>query len=321
MPSNAAAAFAGASSSSAGATGTAGAQGAGAAGAADGAGAAAGTAGAAGAAGGAAANGAWYDAFENPEVKTWTAAKGFKDPAAVAESAYNLEKLIGFDKAGRTLVVPKDDATPDEMRAFHAKLGVPETPDGYKLPLPETADPKLAATLQGWMHKAGVTPRAAETLTKEFVAYSAEQQRAAEGEMIAASDKAFADQTTAWGAKADENLELGKRFAAQVLPAEITLDSGAKVSRQQFLESVFNATGATRVFLEMFAKAGGGLGEHKIAGGGDNPAMGLSPQAAQARIQALRTDPEWTKAYLGGDRAKLEEMTRLMAIANGAPGG
>jgi hypothetical protein len=124
-----------------------------------------------------AANGAWYDGFENAEVKTWTAAKGFKDPAAVAESAYNLEKLIGFDKAGRTLVVPKDDATPDEMRAFHAKLGVPETPDGYKLPLPETADPKLAATLQGWMHKAGVTPRAAETLTKEFVAFSAEQQR------------------------------------------------------------------------------------------------------------------------------------------------
>jgi hypothetical protein len=48
--------------------------------------------------------------------------------------------------------------------------------------------------------------------------------------------------------------------------------------------------------------------------------MGISPQAAQAKIQALRNDPEWTKAYLGGDRAKLEEMTRLMAIANGAPG-
>jgi hypothetical protein len=147
-----------------------------------------------------AANGAWYDAFENPEVKTWTAAKGFKDPAAVAESAYNLEKLIGFDKAGRTLVVPKDDATPDEMRAFHAKLGVPETPDGYKLPLPEGRP-------EAGRHAAGVDAQGRRDATRRRDADEGVRRvlcRAAarrEGELIAASDKAFADQTTAWGAR------------------------------------------------------------------------------------------------------------------------
>jgi len=262
----------------------------------------------------------WFDTFENADVKTWVGSKGFKDPSAVAESAYNLEKLIGFDKAGRTLVIPKDDATPEEIKAFNTKLGVPEKAADYKLPLPANANPKLVESIQGWMHKAGATPKVAEALTNEFVAFSATQQEQARNDMITSSDKAFADVSQKWGAKAQENLELGKRFAAQVLPAEVTLDDGSKVSRQDLLERVFNSTGATGVMLELFANAGRGMGEHKVLSNGEGGGFGdLSPQAAQQRIAALKADPAWSKAYLGGDKDKLAEMTRLNALAYPAP--
>lgn len=253
-------------------------------------------------------------------MKTWVGSKGFKDPSAVAESAYNLEKLIGFDKAGRTLVIPKDDATPEEIKAFNTKLGVPEKAEEYKLPLPQNYDPKMTAEIQGWMHKAGATPKVAEALTKQFLEFSAAQQKTAGDALIASSDKAFADVTHKWGPKAQENLELGKRFAAQLLPAEVTLDDGSKVSRQDLLERVFNATGATGVMLELFANAGKGMGEHQVLSNGQGGGFGdLSPQAAQQRIAALKADPAWSKAYLGGDKDKLAEMTRLNALAYPAP--
>lgn len=264
----------------------------------------------------AANEGNWFDGFTNPEVKTWTAAKGFKDAAAVADSAFNLEKLIGHERAGRTLVVPKDDSPPEEVAAFRAKLGVPATAAEYKLPLPEGSDPKLVETIQGWMHKAGATPAMADTLTKEFMAHSLALTETNNGKLIETSDKAFAAVTTRWGAEAQANLELGKRFTAQLVPAEVTLDDGAKVSRQDFLERVFNTTGATGAMLELFANAGKGLGEHRMRAGGDPGGGSASPEAARTQIAALKADTVWVKSYLNGDAAKKAEMERLTKLAH-----
>ena len=236
----------------------------------------------------------------------------------MAESAYNLEKLIGHDKAGRTLVIPKDDATPEEIKAFHVKLGVPDSPDGYVLKLPEGTPDATKKAMATWMHEAGVPPKSAEKLVDSFVKYSGEQEATARQSLIADGDKAFAEQTTAWGKEADANIELGKRFAAQALPEKVKLDNGTEVSRQDFLETIFNRTGATRAFLQMFAAAGKGLGEHKLLTNGEAPQGVMSAQQAQQRIAALRADPEWSKAYVNGDKGKLAEMTKLNQIAYGS---
>lgn len=260
----------------------------------------------------------WFGGFANAEVKTWAQAKGFKDPEAVTESAYNLEKLIGFDKAGRTLVMPKDDAGPEEVKAFHAKLGVPEKASDYKLPLPADADPTLVTTIQGWMHKAGATPKMAEALTKEFLDFSVLQKTQEDKALFDLSDKAFGETTARWGKDADANMELAKRFTAQLLPAEVTMDNGSKATREEFIAKVFNSTGATGAMLELFARAGKGMGEHvmhQTTGGGmpDN-----SPAAASAKIKQLTTDPAWTKGYLNGDKDKLAIMSELQKQAAGA---
>lgn len=259
----------------------------------------------------------WYGNFGNADVKTWAQAKGFKDAEAVTESAYNLEKLIGFDKAGRTLVIPKDDATPEELKAFHSKLGVPESADGYQLPLPADADPALVKTMQSWMHEAGIPPKSASKLTEAFIKFSAEQVATQEKTLLDQSDKVFGEVMTRWGKDADANMELGKRFAAQLIPAEVTLDNGQKIARADFLGKIFNSTGATAAMMELFASAGRGLGEHKVHQNTSNGMSVDSPAAAQARIKALQGDKAWTNAYLNGDKEKKVEMDRLHVLAYG----
>jgi hypothetical protein len=264
----------------------------------------------------AASNSEWYGTFSNAEVRDWTKAKGFPNAEQVAESAYNLEKLIGHEKAGRTLVVPKDDASPEEVKAFHSKLGVPDSPDGYTLPLPADADPALVKTMQGWMHEAGVPPKSAAKLTEAFVKFSTEQQVQQDKAQLASSDKAFAEVTARWGKDADANIELGKRFAAQLLPAEVALDNGEKIGRADFLAKLFKSTGATGAVMELFAKAGAGLGEHKMHSNGGGGMGGVdSPAAAQARIKALQSDKAWSAAYLNGDKDKKAEFGALFKVA------
>ncbi|HQQ71498.1 MAG TPA: hypothetical protein PLL92_14465, partial [Alicycliphilus sp.] len=96
------------------------------AGAAGAAGAGAGSAGAGDAGGNPAP---WFSSFQDAGVKSWAESKGFKDPETAVASAWNLEKLIGADRNGRTVVLPKYDKDVEGIKAFRAKLGVPDSPD------------------------------------------------------------------------------------------------------------------------------------------------------------------------------------------------
>lgn len=252
----------------------------------------------------------WYDGIQNPELKNWVQAKGFKDPAAVAESTYNLEKLVGFEKAGRTLVLPKDDATPEEIRAFHAKLGVPDKPDGYMslFKTPEAQNDPFNKEAAKWFHEIGIPPKQAEQLLGKWQSHA----KATIDDQLAAfaqqSEADFGKVTAAWGKDADANIELGKRAAAQFIPAKTAEE------RQALLQKIERAIG-TEMMLNMFAQVGKGLGEHQMVNGQSN-GFGTSPAQAQAKITALKSDPGWTKAYLAGDKGKIAEMENLVKIAH-----
>ena len=239
-------------------------------------------------------------------MKTWVGSKGFKDPAAIAESAYNLEKLIGFDKAGRTLVVPKDDAAPEEVSAFHQRLGVPLTPNDYKLPVPEGVDPAFSKTAATWMHKRNIPAKAAEGIVADYNAYAAEQQRVAQEKFVADSTTAVKALQTEWGAAFEANREQAMRAAKQFLPAKNPEELGT------MLNAIERAVG-TSTMLKFFQSVGAGLGEHKMVGSGDSggQAGAMTPAQAQARISALKADKEWTAKYIAGDAEKRAEMDRL----------
>jgi hypothetical protein len=255
-------------------------------------------------------SGDWYSSIANEEVRTWTQAKGWKDPAALAESAWNLEKLIGHERAGRTVVVPADDAQPAEIAAFRAKMGVPEKADDYMsvIKVPEGQPDGFAKQAATWFHDAGIPPKQAGVLVEKWNAAMAEGVKAEAEQAATRADQEFGQVVASWGKEADANLELGKRAAAQFIPAKDPAE------RQAILGKLEGAIG-TKAMLEMFANIGKNLGEHRMANPGDPGGLGMAPAEAQAKINALKADKAWTSAYLQGDATKKAEMERLIKVA------
>ena len=64
----------------------------------------------------------WFAGFQNAEAKTFVESKGFKDPESLVTSYANMEKLLGADRAGRTVVLPKDANDAEGLKAFRAKM-------------------------------------------------------------------------------------------------------------------------------------------------------------------------------------------------------
>lgn len=274
-------------------------------------GAAAGEGGAAGSAAGSqgvASNGEWFSTIGDESVRTWVQSKGFKDSTAVAESAYNLEKLIGFDKAGRTLVVPKDDATPEERAAFYQKLGAPANADGYKVPEALAADP-VVKEFRDVALKSGMLPKQFEEavgfITAKAQTMNTERQQAA----AAQSDQDMTALKTEWGQGYDKQVEMAKRAATSFIPAKDAAERG------EIMTKIEGAIG-TGAMMRLFAKIGEGLGEHAAHSSGDAGNFdSLTPAQAKGRIEALKSDKEWSTAYLKGDKIKIAEMERLTKAA------
>ena len=130
----------------------------------------------------------------------------FKDPAAMAKTLVNQQRLLG--KKADAVFIPGADAPPEEIAAFRAKLGVPESADKYPTKIEGVNVPLDEAGLKQFnelAHKSGLTPSQAQEAVKFYAGI--EEQRAAQAQEAlkaeyAASNKALAD---AWGDKYETN--------------------------------------------------------------------------------------------------------------------
>ena len=254
-----------------------------------------------------AANGEWYSGIQNETTRTWAQAKGWKDPLAAVESAYNLEKLIGFDKAGRTLVIPGEDATPEQRAAFNSKLGVPENAEGYKLPVPEGMDDGFSKVAAKWFHENGVPAKAAEGVVKAYNEYSAAQQAEQARAFSVQSNQEFDEVKAEWGAAYNERIELARRGLVQFLPA-------ANAEERAKMMNAIEGVMGTKNFLRFGYQIGAGLGEHKLHDGSGSGL--LTPAQASQKINELKSNKEWAAAYLAGDKAKAQELSALFDMVN-----
>ena len=252
----------------------------------------------------------WYAGIQNQEVRTWVEAKGFKDPLSAAESAYNLEKLMGFDRAGKTVVLPDENSPPEARQAFLQKLGVPEKPEGYGFKVPDGADDSFAKSAAQWLHEAGVPAKAGEALFQKWNEYAQTMQTQQQTAFAAQSERDMATLKTEWGQAYDQNVELGRRAALQFIP-------GSGEERAATLNKLEQALG-TSGLLKFMANIGQGLGEHKMVQGGGSGVM--TPAQASQRIAELKSNADWTKAYLSGDQAKAKELSDLIMMANPSGG-
>jgi hypothetical protein len=247
--------------------------------------------------------GDWIAGITDEGLRTYVQQKGFKDPAAVAESYRNFEKLQGVPQ-DRLLKLPDKPDAP-EWDGIYTRLGRPEKPDGYGL----EGDKALLDKMLPAMHAAGVSKSQAAKLAEVWNGYVGEMVEASERERATADAAAMTELRGKWAAEFDKNSEIARRAGREF-----------GLSEDEF-KAISGSLGSGKT-LELFQRIGSRLGEAGSFGNDGNTnggggAFGLTKEAAKARITQLTTDADWNSRYLGGGKAELEEMTRLTKIIAG----
>lgn len=256
------------------------------------------------------ANAPWFAEIitkdADPQFQEFVKNKNYPSALEALRGHYSAEKMIGLDKAGRTLVMPKDENDVEGRKAFLAKLGVPETPEGYKLPVPDGEDPAFSKIAATWMHANGVPPQAAVGVVKAFNDYVSGEIKKGMEQDQARSMAALADLKTEWGQSFDQKSEFGRRAVRQY-GKEAGLDDND-------LKSLESSLGTSKM-LKLFSKLGEAGGEGGFAGG-DGGAFSVSPAAAQIKINQFVQDRTAGKISDHEWRTSTEkEMLKLMEIA------
>ncbi len=254
----------------------------------------------------------FYDGFKDADTKAWLgsfAPGTYPDAESVAVKAYNLEKFVGADKAGRGIVVPKDLSKIDELIPVFRKLGAAETIDGYKVDPKVEKDPVISK-LREHAHKIGMPVQHFNST----VALLTEVVKSAQDSQTAQLDKTAEEDLlslrTEWikPGEYDKQVELGRRAAKMFIPHE---------SADQLEEVLTKMEGAvgTKFMMKLWAAIGGGLAEHSFVDDVNRPSGGMTPEGARVRINELKSDKEFGKKLLAGGQAERNEWDRLHKIA------
>lgn len=214
----------------------------------------------------------WYPA----EAKDYISNKGWKAPADVLGAYQSLEKLVTADKAGRTIVLPKDENDAEGMKAFRSKLGVPDAIDGYQIPDAFKDDP-LVPEFVKHVHSLGMPAKHLEAVLSWVNDATVAEQQRAEKEQAEHVKKEMDGLRTEWGDKFDAHSELAKR-AISTFAKKAGLDDENAKSLAATLES-------SAPLRKLFAAIGQGLGESNFADGGANSG---AQRTLQQRVNTLK---------------------------------
>ena len=247
---------------------------------------------------------AWLGENPDAELLGHVQNAGWKSPVDAVQGHRNLEKLLGADRAGRTIVLPKDDATPAEWADFHTKLGRPGTPDDYKLQVSQGGDPAFAKVVSGWLHENGVPLKAGQGIAAKWNEYAAQQEAAQQQAINTALDAEQSQLKADWGGEYDMRKELARRAAVG-----LGMDSNA-------IETLEAAVGFTKV-MKALAKAGDLMREHGAEGMGQMGAFGMTPEGAKAKRTQLLADPDWRKKAMTSNSAEWAELQKLDKLIAG----
>jgi hypothetical protein len=208
------------------------------------------------------------------------------------------QRMVGADK----VVLPNDKSTPEEIKAFRTKLGVPENPDDYKdFKLPEglTADKLDKERLTLWqkeMHEAGIPKSQAERLISKFLS---EEHGHGQAQL-----QAQAKQIENWelqvkqefGTKLDEKLNFSRWAVKEFGDPELVavLDS--------------TGLGSHPSVVKLLAKIGEQLADDKQRGFNSGGPRGgnLTPESAQAALSAFNRDEAKQAALFKADHPQHE---------------
>lgn len=220
---------------------------------------------------------------------TDTTIEGAGNAAAGNENATNGAATTAENTTAANLGQPKDTGVSTQSEAAKVddasktadgntpavdpKTIVPESAEGYTLPVPEGQDGAFAKTAAAWFHEAGIPPAQAEKLATKWNEFTAAQQEIAtkaEADAEAQAEAKFKNEDSAlrkeWGPTYDANIELGKRAFREFGFTE------------EIVDAVESKVGPAQLF-KIFAKIGQGLGEDQALGLGNGGTLSFASAA------------------------------------------
>lgn len=243
------------------------------------------------------AEASWLDSLG--DHKGYVENKGWKDPATVVESYRNLEKLRGVPQE-RLLTLPEDMSEDGALDDVFDRLGRPEAADKYTNAIgDEYADDTFKAAAER-AHNLGLTDKQFAGM-QEWMKESFEALDARRTEEV---DGAFND----WSQANPAALQNVQRMLKAVGADAGAVDAALQGDKAQ----LFN----------MLGKVASRMGESEVVQGDGDPEFGMTPTAAQAKIDQLLADKTFTEGYFN-QNAKVRapymaRMEKLQKIAAGS---
>lgn len=242
--------------------------------------------------------------------------KGSKDLADFTTQSINAQGLLGR----KGVIVPKDDAKPEDWDKFYSDLGRPKAPTDYKVPERSDkqaytdADKAFQGVMMPALHKAGLSQKQVDAVTGAYNDHVIQL----EGAFKAFADKSSEALDKEWGADRQAKIDAGSRFARAALPG----NDYENLKRLPLVGGGFVADHP--LVLKLLAKAGEAMGDDGGPGGGSGGAGDplSSPEAAKAYVDGVYAAAETDKKHWLNDpqsaehKKNKEYLHRVQRLAN-----
>lgn len=119
--------------------------------------------------------------------------------------------LDAQSKLEHAIVPPGENARQDEIQAFRAKLGVPESPDGYEID--ESGDKDFATEFRKAAHEQGLTPKQAKEVYGRLIEASRAFNERAKAQLESKREEGKKELQKEWGEQYEERDAAARRFA------------------------------------------------------------------------------------------------------------
>lgn len=235
---------------------------------------------------------------EKPEwlpEKFWREDKA--DVESLAKSYQGLEQLLG--KKANAVPVPNEKSTPEEVAAYRKAIGVPDSPEGYKLKpeqLPEGVvwDESVAKRAAELAHKHNIPAAAMSELMKFDMERAALMNQAAASMIEQQLESGREELQRVWGDKMPEKIELARRAA---------VTAGVDPSSQGFVDPQ-----VVKAIVNLAEK----LSDDRLVAGDQT---GVSSTRARARdIMTNQANPLYSR-YQEGDPEIVDQVRRMLTAS------
>lgn len=252
----------------------------------------------------------WIEGVQDPSIRSWAETKGLQNGSFenVLGSYHNLEKMVGAEKAGRTITLLGDDAPPEAVNEFYTKLGRPETPDKYSVQAPDGADNTRLDMMRNMAHELGLSDKQFAGLAEADAQYidTVTQEVSSKNEMSAV--EAEAQLRKDWGAAYD------------LKAAQIDIAASKLGFTDEHLSGLRSAMGPVEA-LKFVDGLNSKMGDHDFDNGEVMQPGHLTPDQAGTELSELSMNKEFMDAWLDrqhpGHKAAVEKKSRLARLSSG----